>query len=249
VYFLNFESEADAPENTLHYNTCKPRPERASDAYSCHGHGMSDSPRVLVRVSETPSAGQAQVSHCQWFTYLDSESVQRICRHILELPSNIIIAGPGTAGVTGTTARLILNLKTTTELKWTRISLAEALIRREPKGWARDTRQRRNKAARHCAPAPGRADAAAGGWLRRENDKKMHKFQEHHYIKQSIHPCNNKIFQALLNEFLNDIMHLMYVNYLHYAINVCTLCINSLPFWRDRLHEETDYTKRQDEKF
>jgi hypothetical protein len=71
--------------------------------------------------------------------------------------------------------------------------------------------------------------------------KKMHKFQEHHYIKQSIHPCNNKIFQALLNEFLNDIMQLMYVHYLHYAINVCTLYINSLPFFsrRDRLHEET----------
>jgi hypothetical protein len=53
VYFLNFESEADAPENTLHYNTCKPRPGRAGDACSCHGHGMS----VLVRVSagETPS--------------------------------------------------------------------------------------------------------------------------------------------------------------------------------------------------
>jgi hypothetical protein len=126
---------------------------------------VSVSPSLRRRDSEW----QAQVSHCQWFTYLDSESVQRICRHILELPGNIIIAGPGT--VTGTAARLNLNLKTTTELKWTRISLAEALIRREPKGWARDTRQSRNKGARHCAPAPGRADSA-GGWLRRENDEK-----------------------------------------------------------------------------
>jgi hypothetical protein len=52
VYFLNFESEADAPENTLHYNTCKPRPERASDAYSCHGHGMSESVSPSLRDSE-----------------------------------------------------------------------------------------------------------------------------------------------------------------------------------------------------
>jgi hypothetical protein len=117
VYFLNFESEADAPENTLHYNTCKPRPGRAGDACSCHGHGRMS---VLVRASGSArrslrgrdSELQAQVSHCQWFTYLDSESVQRICRHILELPGNIIIAGPGT--VTGTAARLTwnLNLKT-----------------------------------------------------------------------------------------------------------------------------------------
>jgi hypothetical protein len=114
VYFLNFESEADAPENTLHYNTCKPRPGRAGDACSCHGHGIMMSVTVSVSPSlrRRDSEWQAQVSHCQWFTYLDSESIQRICRHILELPGNIIIAGPGT--VTGTAARLTwnLNLKT-----------------------------------------------------------------------------------------------------------------------------------------
>lgn len=59
VYFLNFESEADAPENTLHYNTCKPRPERASDAYSCHGHGMSESVSPSLRDSEC-RAGPSQ---------------------------------------------------------------------------------------------------------------------------------------------------------------------------------------------
>lgn len=119
---------------------------------------------------------------------------------------------------------------------WQRLSFVESL-RAEPEtpgkaGTRVPGTARRRRAARTRRPADG-----SGGKMM----KKMHKFQEHHYIKQSIHPCNNKIFQALLNEFLNDIMHLMYVNYLHYAINVCTLCINSLHFFsrRDRLHEET----------